>query len=415
MKKLITILSLFLAFSSNARTLTPIDTSYHTLTSTRFIFCSKDTSLLVWTGTKYDTLKLAQPGDTVKITDFLTKYQSLQFKLKTDSITKSGFVPVWRLRHQIDSIMALLYIRQHIDSMLLEKIDTSKLAQANGVATLDVNGKVPTSQISDTFMGSVVYRGTWSAVSNSPTLPAAAVGNKGYYYVVTDSAEYSEIVYTNKDWIISNGTSWEKVDNTNSIASVFGRVGNVTAQTGDYNTSQVTENSSYPYFTQARARESISVTTTGPTTGYNSATGVINITQLADTSASINDVYEYEIDTDGLTTKTIPFVLRDKTKVWYNGNVLRSTNWNGMYTNVLNINAVTNLYDYVTICSTGSSVSPYGNLLWKLDGYGNLTPLSTGIIDSWFELDAYGNITPKSTGVDNEYWTTDIYGNLTPI
>jgi hypothetical protein len=67
-------------------------------------------------------------------------------------------------------------------------------------------------------------------------------------------------------------------DNTDAVSSVFGRTGAVIAVSGDYNTSQVTENTNL-YYTDARARASISLTTTG-TTGvstYNSSTGVINI------------------------------------------------------------------------------------------------------------------------------------------
>jgi hypothetical protein len=71
--------------------------------------------------------------------------------------------------------------------------------------------------------------------------------------------------------------SWTD-DNTDAVTSVFGRTGAVVATSGDYNTSQVTENTNL-YFTDARARAAISLTTTG-TSGaatYNSTTGVFNI------------------------------------------------------------------------------------------------------------------------------------------
>jgi hypothetical protein len=62
------------------------------------------------------------------------------------------------------------------------------------------------------------------------------------------------------------------------VTSVFGRTGDVIAVSGDYNTSQVTENTNL-YFTNARSRSAISLTTTG-TSGnatYNSTTGVLNV------------------------------------------------------------------------------------------------------------------------------------------
>jgi hypothetical protein len=73
--------------------------------------------------------------------------------------------------------------------------------------------------------------------------------------------------------------SWTDI-NTDAVTSVFGRTGAVIAVSGDYNTSQVTENTNL-YFTNARARTAISLTTTG-TSGaatYNNTTGVLNVPQ----------------------------------------------------------------------------------------------------------------------------------------
>jgi hypothetical protein len=64
------------------------------------------------------------------------------------------------------------------------------------------------------------------------------------------------------------------------VTSVFGRTGAVVATSGDYTTTQVTEGLTNLYFTDARARASISVTT--PLT-YNSSTGVLNINQASTT------------------------------------------------------------------------------------------------------------------------------------
>jgi hypothetical protein len=74
-----------------------------------------------------------------------------------------------------------------------------------------------------------------------------------------------------------------------TVYSVFGRVGDVLALSGDYNTSLVTENTNL-YFTNARARGAISLTTTG-TSGaatYNSSTGVLNVPQYQGGVTSFN-------------------------------------------------------------------------------------------------------------------------------
>jgi hypothetical protein len=67
--------------------------------------------------------------------------------------------------------------------------------------------------------------------------------------------------------------SWTD-DNTDAVTSVFGRTGAVVAVSGDYNTSQVTENTNL-YFTDARARLALSFT--AGSGAYNSTTGVITI------------------------------------------------------------------------------------------------------------------------------------------
>ena len=74
-----------------------------------------------------------------------------------------------------------------------------------------------------------------------------------------------------------------------SISSVFGRTGAVIATIGDYNTSLVTENTNL-YFTNARARSAISLTTSG-TSGaatYDSGTGVLNVPQYQGGVTSFN-------------------------------------------------------------------------------------------------------------------------------
>jgi hypothetical protein len=67
--------------------------------------------------------------------------------------------------------------------------------------------------------------------------------------------------------------SWTD-DNTDAVTSVFGRTGAVVATSGDYNTSQVTENTNL-YYTDARSRAALSFASGSG--AYNSTTGVITI------------------------------------------------------------------------------------------------------------------------------------------
>ena len=124
---------------------------------------------------------------------------------------------------------------------LAAKIPAIEKGNANGVATLDAGGKVPLTQIPDSIIGQVTYMGTWNASTNNPALanPPAST-TQGDYYVVSVAGTQFSISFNVGDWIISNGTAWEKVDNTDAVASVFGRLGVVTAASGDYTATQIT-------------------------------------------------------------------------------------------------------------------------------------------------------------------------------
>jgi hypothetical protein len=123
----------------------------------------------------------------------------------------------------------------------------SDLGAANGAASLDGSGKVPTSQLPASVLGSLNYKGTFSAAGGSyPASPA-----KGDYYVISVAGTISGHAYA-VDWITYDGTTWDYVDNSTKVSSVFGRTGAIVAVSGDYNTDQVTEGSTNLYFLASR-------------------------------------------------------------------------------------------------------------------------------------------------------------------
>lgn len=94
------------------------------------------------------------------------------------------------------------------------KQSLSQRAQANGYASLDATGKVPTAQLPEVLLGAVAYQGTWNATTNSPAIPAAAGGNDGHFYIVAvagTTAIDGISVWAVGDIIVSNGTVWQKV------------------------------------------------------------------------------------------------------------------------------------------------------------------------------------------------------------
>ena len=122
-------------------------------------------------------------------------------------------------------------------------------------------------------LGGVVYRGTWDASTNTPTIISGA-GSKGDYYIVS-VAGTTNVDGINDwkvgDWIIFNGSVWDKVDNTESVTSVNGYTGAVVLTTSD-----VAEGTNL-YYTDARARLAITLTTTGSSGAATYSGGTLNI------------------------------------------------------------------------------------------------------------------------------------------
>jgi hypothetical protein len=134
---------------------------------------------------------------------------------------------------------------------------------------LQAFGKVQ-NQISG-MVGGVTFQGTWDASTNTPTL-TSSVGTKGYYYIVSVAGSTNLNGITDwkiGDWAIFNGTTWDKVDNTDAVSSVNGFTGAVSLTT-----SNIAEGTNL-YYLDSRARLALSFT--AGSGAYNNTTGVITI------------------------------------------------------------------------------------------------------------------------------------------
>jgi hypothetical protein len=122
------------------------------------------------------------------------------------------------------------------------KITSTEKGVANGVASLDSSGKVPTAQLPEASGGGLEYLGTWNATTNTPTIAVASSTNKGKYYKVSVAGSTNIDGITDwkiGDWVISNGTAWDKIDNTDQVSSVAGRQGDVTLSASDVGLANV--------------------------------------------------------------------------------------------------------------------------------------------------------------------------------
>ena len=129
------------------------------------------------------------------------------------------------------------------------QVKRSEMGVANGVATLDSNAKIKTSQLPDYLLGQLLYGGTVTTGvvatltdnakkrlgTNSVTITltndtSAITGykaNEGIFYIAQANFTFAGISYLIGDWVISNGAGWTKVDNTDSVTSVNGKIGTV--------------------------------------------------------------------------------------------------------------------------------------------------------------------------------------------
>ena len=79
--------------------------------------------------------------------------------------------------------------------------------------------------------GGLSYQGTWNASTNTPTL-VSSTGVNGYYYVVSVAGSTNLNGITDwqaGDWLIFNGSTWQKIDQSWAIA---GANDNITSMTG---------------------------------------------------------------------------------------------------------------------------------------------------------------------------------------
>jgi hypothetical protein len=118
-------------------------------------------------------------------------------------------------------------------------LSSTLLGAPNGIATLDNNSKLVMSQMPISVMD---YKGTFNPTVPSPPLQDG-VGNTGDVYAVTAAGTYTfgagnTLTLGVGDWVIYNGTKWEKTLGNNVGAGTVTSVGLTTGTTGtDVNVS----------------------------------------------------------------------------------------------------------------------------------------------------------------------------------
>ena len=99
--------------------------------------------------------------------------------------------------------------------------------------SISINGS---GVISASVTGAVVFKGTWNASTNTPTL-ANGVGTSGWQYAVsvggTQNLGAGSQVYNVGDFVIYDGTSWIDISGNNGVSTFNTRAGAVTLTSTD--------------------------------------------------------------------------------------------------------------------------------------------------------------------------------------
>lgn len=139
-------------------------------------------------------------------------------------------------------------------------IAVANVGSANGIASLDANGKVPSNQLPNSVME---YKGVWNAAINDPYL-VDGVGNAGDVYRVGAAGTHDfgngSISFEVGDYCIYSGSVWQKSDTTDAVTSVNTKTGAVVLDTSD-----IADTTDKRYITDAQQTSlaSLSGTNTG--------------------------------------------------------------------------------------------------------------------------------------------------------
>ena len=227
----------------------------------------------------------AIPTASSSVTGLLTSANWSTFNDKQNQLNGTGFVKASGTTITYDNSTYLTTIEgiaaggelsgtyaspSLVNSAVTGKILTGVNVTGGSISATDsiltAFGKVQ-NQINGLIGGSI-YKGTWNASTNTPTL-ASGVGTAGNYYIVSVAGTTNLDGITDwqvGDWAIFQGSVWQKVDNTDAVVSVNGFTGAVSLTT-----SNINEGTNL-YYTDARARLSVSG---GTGISYNSTSGVI--------------------------------------------------------------------------------------------------------------------------------------------
>ena len=121
---------------------------------------------------------------------------------------------------------------------------------SGNVPVLDTNGKLSTSVIPNSVLNQMEYQGTWNASSSTQL---SLTYKKGDYFIcATAGGDYAPNAATGKSWAVGDWAvvrsvsgstvTWDKIDNTDAVASVNGKTGGVILTASDVGAATASHN-----------------------------------------------------------------------------------------------------------------------------------------------------------------------------
>jgi len=259
--------------------------------------------------------------------------------------------------------------------------------------------------------GGLSYQGTWNASTNTPTL-ASGVGVNGYYYIVATAGSTNLDGITDwqiGDWLMFNGTVWQKIDQSNLVTSVNGQTGAVSLTTTNINEG------TNLYYTDTRARASVSA---GTGISYSSATGVITnsapdqtVSLTAGTGINTSGTYPSFTITNSAPDQTVALTGAGTTAVtgtYPNFTITSNDQYVGTVTSVGGTGTVNGISLSGTVTSSGNLT--LGGTLSGVDLTTQVTgtlPIANGGTGQTTANTAFNALAPSQTVNSGEYLTTD--------
>ena len=181
-------------------------------------------------------------------------------------------------------------------------------------------GKISVSVIPDSVLGQLEYIGTWDAttgkaVSDTRPLEGGVVRayRKGDYYIVKtagtklpDATTITELDGLQiGDWIVYNGTTWDKIDNTDYIKSVAG----ISPTNGDITIEEIVEvinNQTIISTTLKNSRNfSLSGDVTATAVSFNGSADVALSTTIATDAVTTTKIKDANVTNEKLATDAV--------------------------------------------------------------------------------------------------------------